>query len=324
MKRIRLFLIIAMIFSVIGSCTSLREDEVEQLKIGVSLYQAEDPFVSSIYNEMEQIIEKAEDETGQKIIINMVDAKESQGNQSNQVDEFISKRYDVLCINLVDRTAASLIISKAKEASIPVVFFNRQPVDEDLNMWEHVYYVGSDSVQAGVLAGELVVDAYESAPREVDQNNDGILQYVMIEGEAGHQDTVIRTEYSVKEILSQGIKLEKLASGTADWKRSPAYELMLEWIQEYGSNIEVVISNNDEMAIGALEAIDEYLMMDPIVIGTDGTEIGIEMLEEGKMYGTVYNDAPKQAEEIMDIVIQVAKNLTVDEPVVMVPHSKMK
>ena len=78
---------------------------------------------------------------------------------------------------------------------------------------------------------------------------------------------------------------------------------MLGWIREYGNQIEVVIANNDEMTIGVLEAIDEYIMMGPTVIGTDGIESGLEKVEKGLMYGTVMNDEPLQAEKILGLAI---------------------
>lgn len=307
----------------LNSCSAfLEEEESTTIKIGVAIYRSEDPFIASIYDALEEAVEAKEKEIGKSIILNMVDAKSSQTSQNNQIDEFISKDYDVLCVNLVDRTVAAFIIDKAKEADTPVVFFNREPVSDDMEIWpEHTYYVGSDSEQAGELAGEIVVQAYTENPLSVDKNNDGKLQYVMIEGETSHQDALIRTEYSVKTILSAGIDLEKLASGTASWMRSPAYELMLEWISEFGGDIEVVISNNDEMAIGAIEAIGEYTMSDPIVIGTDGTDAGISMVEEGLMYGTVYNDAESQAQYILDIAVADVLGEEIEERIVKVEHT---
>ncbi len=323
--RKKLWVCVILICSLfLNSCNSIltKEEEITTIKIGVLVYRGEDTFVASIYDELEAAVEAKEEETGKSIILNMEDAKSSQLSQNNQIDEYINKEYDVLCVNLVDRTVAALVINKAQEAGIPIVFFNREPVSEDLEIWEeHTYYVGSNSVQAGELAGKIVAQAYFEDPLDVDKNNDGKLQYVMIEGEESHQDAMIRTEYSVKSILNAGINVDKLASGSASWMRSPAYELMLNWISEYGRDIEVVISNNDEMAIGALEAIGEYTMSDPLVIGTDGTVAGLKMVEEGLMYGTVYNDAKLQADYILDIAVADVLGEEVEERIVKVDHT---
>ena len=144
----------------------------------------------------------------------------------------------------------------------------------------------------------------------------------MLEGEQVHQDSLIRTEYSVKTILNEGIVTEKLASGTGNWMRSPAYELMQEWIGQYGSEIEVVLSNNDEMAMGAIEALEENGMSGgngPIVVGIDGTEDGLEKIIKGEMAGTVMNDARGQAESILGIACACAEG---EDPKQEVPELK--
>ena len=90
-------------------------------------------------------------------------------------------------MNLVDRTAPSRIIRMAKQEDIPVLFFNREPVREDLMQWEKLYYIGCDAEQSGIMQGEIVADYIKNHP-EVDKNRDGEIQYVLLEGEAGHQE----------------------------------------------------------------------------------------------------------------------------------------
>lgn len=104
--------------------------------------------------------------------------------------------------------------------------------------------------------------------------------------------------------------------------RSPAYELMQEWIGQYGSEIEVVLSNNDEMAMGAIEALEENGMSGgngPIVVGIDGTEDGLEKIIKGEMAGTVMNDARGQAESILGIACACAEG---EDPKQEVPELK--
>ena len=189
-------------------------------------------------------------------------------------------------------------------------------------IWDQTYYVGTDAREAGKLEGQIVADAWKSQESRIDKNGDGKLQYVMLEGEQVHQDSLIRTEYSVKTILNEGIVTEKLASGTGNWMRSPAYELMQEWIGQYGSEIEVVLSNNDEMAMGAIEALEENGMSGgngPIVVGIDGTEDGLEKIIKGEMAGTVMNDARGQAESILGIACACAEG---EDPKQEVPELK--
>ena len=117
---------------------------------------------------------------------------------------------DVLCVNLVDRTAPSRIIRMAKQEDIPVLFFNREPVKEDLMQWDRLYYVGGDAKQSGTMQGEIAAEVIRADPA-VDRNADGKIQYVLLEGETGHQDAIIRTDSVVKTLQEQGITLEKLS-----------------------------------------------------------------------------------------------------------------
>lgn len=119
--------------------------------------------------------------------------------------------------------------------------------------WEKLYYIGCDAEQSGIMQGEIVADYIKNHP-EADKNQDGKIQYILLEGEAGHQDAISRTDYSVKTLLEQGIHLEKLSYQFADWNRGQAENRMSRLIEQYGEKIELVISNNDEMALGAVAA----------------------------------------------------------------------
>jgi methyl-galactoside transport system substrate-binding protein len=123
---------------------------------------------------------------------------------------FITKRMNALAINPVDRTAAGVIVEKAKKANTPVVFFNKEPLPEDMQRWDKVYYVGARAEESGTMSGQIVVDYWKSHP-EADKNGDGVLQYIMIKGEPGHQDAELRTEFSIKAVTDAGIPVEKLA-----------------------------------------------------------------------------------------------------------------
>ena len=239
-----------------------------------------------------------------KINLNVVDGRSSQPVQNEQVDRFLDQDYDVLCVNIVDRTAAAVIIDKAQSAGVPVIFFNREPVAEDLERWKHAYYVGSPADQAGWLQGDLVLDAWQQG--RLDRNGDGTLQYVMLEGETGHQDALLRTEYSVRTLTDAGVPTEKLANDTADWQRGQASIRMGQWLREFGSGaIEAVFANNDDMALGAIDACLECGIPPeelPFIVGVDATPPALEALESGTLAGTVQNDAVGQAAGILNLI----------------------
>lgn len=330
MKNIRITKVLCMILIPIiilvlflSIQSRIEPKEETSIKIGVVIYRGDDAFISSLAVSLEKEAKLVEEEIGKKISLEIVDAKNSQGSQNAQVDAFLSGKYDAICVNMVDRTVASSIINKAREVNIPIVFFNREPVEEDLQIWDKTCYVGTDAREAGRMEGQIVVDAYQEDPDRVDKNKDGILQYVLMEGEEVHQDSLIRTEYSINTITGSGIKLQRLARGVGNWMRSPSYEQMLIWMNKYQDTIEVIISNNDEMAMGIIEALRERNMLDdgPLIVGIDGVPDVMEEIRIGTMEGTVLNNADAQARTIIKIACAWAMG---KEPEEEVPELKGK
>ena len=202
--------------------------------------------------------------------------------------------------------AAAVLVDKAEAAGVPIIFFNRQPVQEDLDRWEYAYYVGARAEESGEIQGQIVADAWKADPASVDRNGDGVIQYVMLEGEPGHQDTLLRTEYSVNT-LTQTVPAEKLASDTANWDRTQASARMGEWLDEFGDEIEVVFANNDDMALGAIDACEAAeLEKLPFIVGVDATPPALDAIEAGTLQGTVLNDAEGMAESMFALIRALA------------------
>ncbi|MCR1951680.1 galactose ABC transporter substrate-binding protein [Clostridium sp. DSM 100503] len=332
-KRIINIFSLMLISTLIVGCN--KESNIKfkkEIKIGVTLYKQDDTFISTISKNLEEIVKENESVDKSKVMIDFVDAKGSTINQGNQVDKFINQEYDVICVNLVDRTAASTIIDKAKSANIPLIFFNREPVEEDMNRWDKLYYVGAQAEQSARLQAEILLDEWLSKKDIVDKNKDNKIQYVMLEGEPGHQDSSIRTEYCIKSITEKGVQLEKLADDSANWQSDQAISKMSQWIKEFGDKIEVVFSNNDVMALGAIHAINsnDIFTKKPLVVGIDGIKEAMESVKEGEMLGTVISDSKAQAKAIFDLAIALAKGNNVEgidelenNKYIKVPHTKV-
>ena len=186
------------------------EEQKTSVRIGISLYRGDDTFINNIRSVLEEKAKEYERENGIRVTLDIQDAKGSQNTQNNQVERFIALGCDVLCINPVDRMDASVIIDKAMTAGVPVVFFNRQPVEEDMNRWDQLYYVGVDAKETAVLQGQMVVELYQEHPSAVDLNGDGVVSYVLLEGESSHQDSLIRTEWSIQTLKDGGVPIEKI------------------------------------------------------------------------------------------------------------------
>ncbi|USF26844.1 D-galactose-binding periplasmic protein [Firmicutes bacterium ASF500] len=282
------------------------QEEDDSLRIGVTLYDQDDTFISSMSQNLEQLVQEEESRIGQKITLFISDSRHNQTTQMDHVDRFLARGCDVLCVNMVDRTGAAVIVDKAAAEGVPVIFFNRQPVDEDIQRWEKSFYVGASAQESGTLEGRLVAEAWTSELERWDGNGDGILQYVMLEGEPGHQDALLRTEYTIQTITDQGIEVERLARDTANWNRAQAAARIASWLDEFGDQIEVVLSNNDDMALGAIDALKETgrpLKDWPLIVGIDATAPALEAVEAGQLYGTVFNDSRGQAQAILDLAM---------------------
>ena len=291
-----------------GCGDELRRQEPKSIKIGVTLYDQYDTFVAQLMEEFNAYASAKEEETGVAINIEVYNAADSQSTQNNQVEEMLNDGCDVICVNLVDRTEPTTIIDMAEKNNVPVIFFNRELVAEDLERWDQLYYVGAKAFESGIMEGEIAADTFKNNP-EVDKNGDGMFQYVVLEGEAGHQDAIVRTEYSVSTIVENGVPVEKLGYGIANWNRAQAQTKMAQMLGEHGENIELVIANNDDMALGAIDALKASNLEQedwPVVVGIDGTDVGLEAVANGEMVGTVYNDKEGQAEAMLDLAYELS------------------
>ena len=291
---------------VLSGCSGKSDQTEKTLRVGVITYTQDDPFINGLTDELKEQL-KAMENKERRIIVSTKSGNDDQQEQNEKVEEMIDAGCDVLCINLVDRTAPSRIIRMARNEDIPVIFFNREPVREDLMQWEKLYYVGCDAEQSGIMQGEIAAEYINSHP-EVDKNEDGKIQYVLLEGEAGHQDAISRTEYSVKTLMKNDVILEKLSYQLADWNRGQAENRMNRLISQYGKEIELVISNNDEMALGAVEAYRTvgYAREDwPVIFGIDGLEDALKAVKAGEMQGSILNDRVDQAKEMAKMAVKL-------------------
>lgn len=299
-----------------AGCTQQEQkQEKTSIRIGVSLYRGDDTFINNLRLVMEEKAKEYEQENGIKVTLDIQDAKGSQNTQNNQVERFISLGCDAICVNPVDRTDASVMIDRAMTAGVPMVFFNRQPVEEDMNRWERLYYVGADAKESAVLQGNILVDAYRENPGSIDLNGDGVVSYVLLEGESSHQDSLIRTEWSIQTLKDGDVPIEKITGGIANWERSQASALMEQWLEAHPGNIELVISNNDDMALGAIDALDRTGAWKMNLVGIDATIPGLEAVRAGKMLGTVESDKQLYAGTVFQIAVANAMGREIPEEI---------
>lgn len=299
----------------LNGCRGAQDADVTSIKLGVVVYDQYDTFVAHMMNTFNDYAAKKEEETGVAINIEIMDASGSQSTQNEQVRTLIEKECDVICVNLVDRTEPTTITDMAEKNDVPIIFFNRELVAEDLERWDQLYYVGADAFQSGIMQGELAAEAFQEN-QALDKNEDGVFQYIVLEGEAGHQDAIVRTEYSINTLTEHGVQVEKLGYAIANWIRAQAQTKTASMLTEYEDQIELILANNDDMALGAIDALKAAGIPQnewPVIIGIDGTPVGLQAVKNKEMSATVYNDGKGQAMQMLDLSFMLATNGSLDE-----------
>ncbi len=291
--------------------------EVKTYKVGVAIYQYNDNFMTLYRQEIENYFKTLETDTV-KYEVTMVDGKNDMGEQTNQIDTFITQKMDVIICNLVQTSSAEVIIDKVVAAGIPLVLINREPLgdagDESypgiINN-PTVCYVGADARQSGTYQGEIVL----ALPNKGDINGDGVVSYVMVVGDPENPDAQYRTEYSIKALTDAGVQVKELVKNVGNWDQTKGQEIVAAALTQYGDEIEVVFCNNDGMALGAaaaIEAAGRKVGEDIYLLGVDALDECQEMVQKGTMTGTVLNDHIGQSHKAVDVAIQALNGEPID------------
>ena len=297
--------------------------DASNVKVGISIYKFDDNFMTLYRNELERYL--VEELGFSKDNITIQDGKGDQAEQSNQIDNFITSGVDVLILNLVQASSAPQITDKCKEAGIPVVYINREPDVEEEERWASegikATYVGCDARQSGTFQGEEILETANGG----DINGDGVVSYIMIQGDPENVDAQYRTEFSVKALTDAGKEVEELFMQRGDWDQAKGQQLTQDALTQFGDEVEVVFCNNDAMALGALQAIEaagRKVNEDIYLVGVDALTEAVQNVLDGKMTGTVFNDHIAQAKSAADIAVKYLKGEDVD-PVNMVDYTKV-
>ncbi len=302
MKRLLTMMLVLLTFVLsCGSKKAESTDGAKKVTLGVTYYKFDDNFLAGMRNDMIAIAK----EKYPNIELLNNDSQNSQSILNDQIDVLINKGVDVLVINLVDPTAGQQVINKAKAANIPIVLFNKDPGVEALNSYDKAWYVGTTPKDSGILQGQVIEKAWLANPA-YDLNGDGVIQYVMLFGEPGQPDAEARTKYSIEYLNGKGIKTEELHKDIANWDAAQAKDKMDAWLSGPNANkIEVVIANNDGMALGAVESVKAFKKKLP-VFGVDAIQEALTLIEKGEMVGTVLQDATGQARAILELANNIA------------------
>ena len=273
-------------------------------KIGITISQFADNFMTLYREELVRYL--TEDCGIPAENITVMDGKNDQAEQSNQIDGFIADNVDVMILNLVQSSSAASVIQKADAAGIPVVFINREPSAEDMALNGNFCYVGADARQSGTMQGNIVLGLENKG----DFNGNGVVDYVMIMGDPENVDAQYRTEFSVKALTDAGVAVKELFKQRGDWDQTKGQELAATALTQFGNDVDVIFCNNDAMALGAYQAIVDAgrtVGQDIYLVGVDALDECQAMVQDGTMTGTVLNDHIAQSHTAADVALKAAK-----------------
>jgi len=226
----------------------------------------------------------------------------------------------ILYLDIVDTRDTQEVINKIKEYNVPVIMFNREPLTMDtIKSYDKALYIGTESKEAGALEGKMLVNAWNSNRESIDRNRDNIMQYVMLQGERYNKVPIERTKYAVSTIQQAEIKTEELALRVCDWNTDVARNATEALILKYGDKIEVIIANDDTMALGAIQALQKYgynkgdnTNTIPVV-GVDAIPEARELIEKGFMLGSVDQNPRDYAEALYTVGMNLAEHKSASE-----------
>ena len=312
--------------------------KIEDMTVGVFYYTYSDTYISSVRTALDESLKAA------GIDFQDYDANSNQTTQNEQIDTAISTGANLLIVNIVTSgsvDASQAIVDKAQAAGIPVIFFNRAVESDEeegkvLGSYDKCAFVGTDAPEAGHMQGDMIGKYLVENFDAVDLNGDGSISYAMFMGQLGNVEAIYRTQYAVEDankVLTEAGKaeLQYFDSSNKDcyqvdqdgnWSATAANNYMNTNLSQYNKEnnnmIELIICNNDGMAEGAISALNDkgYNLGDGTsttipVFGVDATDAAKQLIADGKMTGSIKQDAEGMAEAIAFLTQNVAEGKTV-------------
>ena len=312
--------------------------KIEDMTVGVFYYTYSDTYISSVRTALDESLKAA------GIDFQDYDANSNQTTQNEQIDTAISTGANLLIVNIVTSgsvDASQAIVDKAQAAGIPVIFFNRAVESDEeegkvLGSYDKCAFVGTDAPEAGHMQGDMIGKYLVENFDAVDLNGDGSISYAMFMGQLGNVEAIYRTQYAVEDankVLTESGKaeLQYFDSSNKDcyqvdqdgnWSATAANNYMNTNLSQYNKEnnnmIELIICNNDGMAEGAISALNYkgYNLGDGTsttipVFGVDATDAAKQLIADGKMTGTIKQDAEGMAEAIAFLTQNVAEGKAV-------------
>lgn len=272
------------------------------VKIGVAMSEYNDKWLSYMLDAMHKTAETYEAEG---VEFMWSDGKNDINTQIGQIEDFITNGCNAIVVVPVNTDATQQISDACEQAGVKLIFVNRRPTTS------YTSYVGSDSKVAGVLQMEYLAEKMG-----------GKGKLAILQGQPGQEAATLRTE-GFKEVIAQKYpEIEVVVEDHADWQRDKAQSIVETWIQG-GTEFDAIASNNDEMAIGAVLALESAGKTGVLIGGVDATIDGLEYLKSGKLAVTVFQNANGQGSGAIETAVKAARGEAVEE-LIDIPYEMVK
>lgn len=293
------------------------ESTAEDINATVIWRAFDDQFQSGF-----RIIMEEEVQNISGITLDMQDGENDVSKFTNKLEVALTKGTNIVALCAPDRESTAELMAKCDADGVPAVFFNMEPMEETMQAYDNIYYVGAPAEESGTMCAQALINYWNENTEIADKNGDGVLQLVILQGEIGQQDVILRTQAYEDALTAAGVEYEILACDTANWDKAQALDKMNAWITAYGIDaIEGVLCNNDTMAMGAVQAAlnNGYNQGDaekfiPIV-GIDATVEALQAMKDGSLLGTVLNDRNSQSIAIINVMKAVMAGEEITEEV---------
>jgi inositol transport system substrate-binding protein len=277
-----------------------------KVKVGMAMALFDDVWLTLVRDAMTKWASTHPD-----VELTIVDAANDTAKQVGQVENFLAQGMDAVIILPVDTAATGPMTKAVIKAGKPLVYVNRQPA----NLPKGVVYCGSHSIEAGIMNME-----------ELGKAMGGKGNVVILMGELSNEAAIGRTD-GIKQVVKEkypDIKITREQTG--NWKRVEGKTIMENWLAS-GQEINGVASNNDEMALGALQAIKAAGKLGKIPVGgTDGSHDALESMDKGELNNTVFQDPVGQGEEAVNaayLLVKKQPNPKVADDIIWIPYQKV-
>lgn len=331
-KAFALLMVCLMVVGLMAGCsstsgTSGSTSGTGSLNVGVFYYNFSDVYITSVRSVLDTQLKSL------NVKFQNYDGNTNQTTQTEQISTAITNGVNLLIVNIVETSspdAAQSAVDAAKAAGIPIIFFNREVADSVVKSYDKCAFVGTDAAEAGHMQGQMIADYLLANYDKVDLNGDGKISYVMFKGQEGNAEAEYRTQYAVEDADTKLTAAGKSALSFYDAKNTSKYlvdqngawsaqastdymnTILSEYNKANNNMVEMVIANNDGMAEGAISALqtagynkgDSTATTIP-VFGVDAVDSAKQLINEGKMTGTIKQDAEGMAKTIATLIKNV-------------------